>query len=192
MPSYNETQPQNHEQLDGTLEQLSQEHSERLRDHYEQAGEKPHEQHEETGETAKHEALEAAIAHEKPANKERDTPSPAVRRGSIKSERAASYKRTMAHVQSEMSAPSRAFSRVIHNKAVEKASDVAGATIARPNAILAGSIFAFVFTLATYLIAKHYGYQLSGFETIGSFALGWVVGLLFDYLRVMITGKHSL
>lgn len=191
MPSHNETQPQNHEQPDGALEQLGTEQSERLRAHYEHAGEKQHE-HEQTGEAAKHEALEAAITHEKPADKERDTPSPAVRRGSIKSERGASYKRTMTHIQSEMSAPSRAFSKVIHNKAVEKASDVAGATIARPNAILAGSIFAFVFTLATYLIAKHYGYQLSGFETIGSFALGWVVGLLFDYLRVMITGKRSL
>jgi hypothetical protein len=191
MPLHHEIQPRNHEQPSDTLEQLGNEQSDRLRAHYEQAGEKPHER-EKTTEVAKHEALEAATAREKPANKERDTPSPAVRRGSIKSERTASYKRTMTHVQSEMSAPSRAFSKVIHNKVVEKASDVAGATVARPNAILAGSIFAFVFTLATYLIAKHYGYQLSGFETIGSFALGWVVGLLFDYLRVMITGKRSL
>ena len=191
MPLHHETQPHNNEQPDGALEQLGKEHSERLRADYEQAGDKPHER-EKTSEIAKQDALEAATAHEKPASEEHDTPSPAVRRGSIKSERSASYKRTMTHIQSEMSAPSRAFSKVIHNKAVEKASDVAGATIARPNAILAGSIFAFVFTLATYLIAKHYGYQLSGFETIGSFALGWVVGLLFDYLRVMITGKHSL
>lgn len=188
MPS-NEKQPRTPENQSDTHDQLAQEQSERLRAHYEQIGEKSPER-ETTGETAKHEALEAAISHEKPASEERDTASPAVRRGSIKSERAASYKRTMAHIQSEMSAPSRAFSKVIHNKAVEKTSEVAGATIARPNAILAGSIFAFIFTLATYLIAKHYGYQLSGFETIGSFVLGWVVGLLFDFFRVMITGKR--
>jgi hypothetical protein len=189
MPSNHETQPSTPENNSETLNRLAEQHSERLRAHYEQVGEKSPER-DTTGEAAKHEALEAAVSHEKPASEERDTPSPAVRRGSIKSERGASYKRTMTHIQSEMSAPSRAFSKVIHNKAVEKTSDVVGATVARPNAILAGSIFAFVFTLATYLVAKHYGYQLSGFETIGSFALGWVVGLLFDFFRVMITGKR--
>lgn len=191
MPLNHEKQPQNPENNNEALHQLGQEQAERLRAHYEQIGEKSPER-ETSSETAKHEALEAAVSHEKPAHEERDTPSPAVRRGSIKSERVASYKRTMTQIQSEMSAPSRAFSKVIHNKAIEKTSDVAGATIARPNAILAGSIFAFAFTLATYLIAKHYGYPLSGFETIGSFIVGWIAGLLFDYFRIMITGKRSL
>jgi cobalamin biosynthesis Mg chelatase CobN len=191
MPTNYEQQPRSPENDHEALDALGQEHTERLRAKYEKVGEKSPE-HEAAGENAKHEALEAAIQHEKPSHKEHETSSPAVRRGSIKSERAASYKRTMTQIQSEMSAPSRAFSKVIHNKAVEKTSEVAGSTVARPNAILAGAIFAFIFTLATYLIAKHYGYQLSGFETIGSFTLGWVAGLLFDYFRIMITGKRSL
>jgi len=45
--------------------------------------------------------------------------------------------------------------------------------------------------LIIYLFARHYGYPLSGSETIAAFILGWVMGLLFDYLRVMITGKKA-
>ena len=57
--------------------------------------------------------------------------------------------------------------------------------------MLAGAIGAFIITLAIYLIAKSYGYRLSGFETIGGFILGWIIGILFDFFRVMITGKRS-
>ena len=97
----------------------------------------------------------------------------------------------MKQVQQEMSTPSRTFSKFIHNKAVEKTSDALGATIARPNAILAGAFVAFIATIVTYYIAKNIGYRLSGFETIGAFIVGWTIGILFDYFRVMITGKRS-
>lgn len=101
----------------------------------------------------------------------------------------AAYSRTMRETRAHLSAPSRAFSAVIHNKAVEKTSEVVGSTIARPNAILSGAVSAFILTLGVYLVARHYGYPLSGFESIGAFLFGWLIGLLFDYLRVMVTGK---
>lgn len=191
MPSNYETHPHRSENNNEALDQAGREQTERLKAHYEQIGEKSPER-ETSHEDAKHDALEAAVSHEKPTSHEHQDVSPAVRRGgSLKAERSASYHRTMTHIQSEMSAPSRAFSKVIHNKAVEKTSELAETTIARPNAILAGAICAFVFTLATYLIAKYYGYRLSGFESIGSFMAGWVIGILIDYFRVMITGKRS-
>lgn len=101
-----------------------------------------------------------------------------------------SYKTTMKHVQSEMSAPARAFSKFIHNKAVERTSEVIGSTVARPDAILSGSIFAFALVLGLYLLARYNGFSLSGFETIGAFVLGWILGIIFDFLRAMITGKR--
>ncbi|HEV7951821.1 MAG TPA: hypothetical protein VGO98_00385, partial [Candidatus Saccharimonadales bacterium] len=138
-------------------------------------------------------ALESAVSVEKVSRiNEKAKKPPATRRGAIsKHDLDATYKRTMQQVQSELSTPSRVFSKVIHTKAIEKASDALESTIARPNAILAGAIAAFIFTLVIYLAAKNYGYRLSGFETIGGFILGWIIGLLFDYFRVMITGKHS-
>jgi hypothetical protein len=100
------------------------------------------------------------------------------------SERKQSYKRTMARIQREMSPLSRGFSKVIHQPVVEDASQTIGSTLARPDAILAGSATAFVFTLGMYLIARTYGITLSGFETIAGFVLGWVLGIIFDYARV--------
>ena len=129
---------------------------------------------------AKSEKAEKVSKVEKP----KDTPR------SRKKAKDASFNLKMKEVQSQMSTPSRTFSKVIHNKAVEKTSEVVGATVARPNAFLAGAISSFIFTLAIYLVAKHYGYPLSGFETIGAFIVGWLVGILFDYLRIMITGKR--
>lgn len=102
----------------------------------------------------------------------------------------ASYKTTMSEARTQMPLPSRSFSAFIHNPAVEKTSELVGSTIARPNAILSGSVFAFVFTLTVYLVARYYGYPLSGFETIGSFLLGWVVGIVYDFLKIMITGRR--
>jgi hypothetical protein len=174
------------------LERAGAERHEELREKLEQTGERPKEKLEDVTREAleKAKALERDHSHKK---SERET-SPAERRkdGPIsKKEREASYKRTMKQVQDELPAPSRAFSKVIHNKVIEKASDVIGGTVARPNAILAGSIAAFVLTLAIFLVARYYGYPLSGAETIAAFIVGWLVGLLYDYLRLEITGKKS-
>lgn len=95
----------------------------------------------------------------------------------------------MKDARREMSAPSRVFSKLIHNKAVEKTSEAIGSTIARPNAILSGSLFAFILTASLYFWAKYVGYPLSGFETIGAFIIGWLVGMILDFTRIMFTGK---
>jgi len=147
-------------------------------------------------ERARVEALEAAISVEKGGAEKTRGPKegPVVtrRRGGIsKKEKTASFKKHMAQVQAELPPTQRAFSKLIHSPVVEKTSEVVGGTIARPNAILSGAIVAFVLVLAVYLVAKHYGYVLSGFETIGAFIVGWVLGVLYDYIRALVTGKSS-
>lgn len=100
-----------------------------------------------------------------------------------------SYKKTIKQTQQELSPTARIFSKMIHNNIIEKTSDIVGNTIARPNAILFGAFSSFVITLSLYLISKSSGYQLSGSEFIISFVFGWLIGIIFDYLKVMITGK---
>lgn len=100
-----------------------------------------------------------------------------------------SFKKVMTPVQSQMSGPSRAFSKFIHARPIEKASEVVGNTVARPNALLSGAIFAFLFTVGIYLWAKNAGYPLSGFETIAAFIIGYLVGIILDFIRITITGK---
>lgn len=99
------------------------------------------------------------------------------------------FTRNMADVQKRMSAPSRTFSKFIHNHAVEDTSEVIGKTIARPTSVLYGSMCAFAILLVVYLLAKHNGFALSGSEFIGLFIVGWLLGLLIDFFRHMITGK---
>lgn len=101
-----------------------------------------------------------------------------------------SFKKTMSETRSHMSSTEKAFSSLIHNPVVEKTSEAVGSTVARPNAILSGSLFALVFTTAIYLWASNTGYALSGFETIAAFIIGWLVGIIFDFVRIMITGKE--
>lgn len=163
--------------------------NERLRDQRERRVEANPET---SAENARHEALEQAKTterKERPDKKSQER-SPESRRPMSKKHQDATFTATLRTAQADMPAASRAFSKVIHNKAVEVTSEAVGSTIARPNAILAGSMTAFVMTLAVYLIAKHYGYQLSGFETIAAFIAGWLIGLLFDFFRVMVTGKR--
>ncbi|MFZ1812520.1 MAG: hypothetical protein WAU02_03320 [Candidatus Saccharimonadales bacterium] len=119
------------------------------------------------------------------------TAGPAVIRKVTQREKTRVYKQTLKRVQGEMSAPRRAFSKVIHAPIVERSSEIVGNTVARPNALLYGSIFSFVSLAVMYGIGRYYGYQLSGFEMIGSYALGWAIGLMVDYFRVLATGKAS-
>lgn len=179
-----------HEKNSEALEQAGAERREQLRDNLaEKAGEQSHENIDD----ARHEALEQALSKEKKLESPSEhQPSPAERRknGPIgKKEREASFNSTMREVQSQMSGPSRAFSKVIHNKTVEKVSEAAASTVARPNAILSGALLAFILTLAVYIVARNMGYVLSGFETIGAFIVGWIIGVGYDFLKVMITGR---
>lgn len=181
--------PERTQQGKETYEEIRQESKERLQEELERRAEKSPEGN---PESLKAEALEALAAHEKQAKAPERELSPAEKRNDrpiSNATKEASFQKTMEEVRSEMSAPSRAFSRLIHNKTVEKVSDTVGNTVARPDAVLSGAVFAFALTLGVYLLAKNLGYPLSGFETIGAFAAGWVFGLIFDFLKVMVTGR---
>jgi hypothetical protein len=119
------------------------------------------------------------------------TPSRKIIKKATKDQKKTEYKKTMKEIQKEMTPAERTFSKVIHNPVVEKTSEVAGATVARPAALLAGSLTAFILVSLVYIVAKYFGYPLSGAESIIAFAIGWVLGLLIDWLRVMISGKRD-
>lgn len=173
------------------LEKAGEAERERLAAERERSAEKSHEK---DVEKAKHEALEAINKTEREKKESQQETSPAEKRthhrANTKAARDANFKREMKQVQSQLSAPGRAFSKFIHVAPIEKTSEAIGATIARPNAILFGSFFAALATLGLYLWARHAGYPLSGFETIGAFVLGWLVGIIVDFTRIMITGKR--
>lgn len=170
----------------GELEQSASEIEQSAAEKLERRAEQAVEQHEKL-DNARHEALEQAEASqtvetEKPA-------APETPRQITKDDRTASYQKTMKKMQSELPPASRAFSKVIHNPAVEKASEAIGNTVARPNLIIAGALGA-IASVIVYFVARHYGYVLSGSETIILFGCGWVIGAIIEYARVGFLNKR--
>ena len=92
------------------------------------------------------------------------------------------FRATMHTVQKDMSSPERQFSKFIHRPIVEKASEVAGKTVARPSGIAGASIAAFVGILMIYGIAKYVGFTLSGSEMPILLAIGFIIGLIGEWL----------
>ena len=170
-------------ELERSAGEVERSAAEKLKERAERAVEQQHEGSDE----AHREALEQAETSQtaeiaKPAASE--TP-----RQITKADRTASYQKTMKKMQSELPPASRTFSKVIHNPAVEKASEAIGSTVARPNLIIAGALGA-IASVIIYFVARHYGYVLSGSETIILFGCGWVIGAIIEYARVGFLNKR--
>lgn len=177
------------EQLHGARE-AAEARAEALRNKHERAGESG-ENTAEVLEKARAEANEALHGKEKGSaeNKAGGEPGLVAIKRVTKKEKEKQFDKTLDTIQSQMSAPARAFSKALHNKFVENTSDAIGASVARPNAILAGSLGATILVIAVYALAKNYGYPLSGSETIVAFVAGWVLGIVYDYFKAMISGS---
>lgn len=145
---------------------------------------------EETAAEARHKAAELARSAEEEVTKTAETVKQSTAQPLTKQDVAERYQQTLRRVQSQLPAPSRAFSKVIHNPVVDKASDVIGNTVARPNLIIAGAIGA-IASIIVYVIAQRYGYPLSGSEAMVLFVLGWLIGAIIEYARVGFANKRS-
>lgn len=147
--------------------------------------ENAHDRHESLA-SARKEAHEIAVSVERPHGETGTNASGAsvIRPRNNRQSREKAYKDILRHTQNELPPVSRIFSKVIHNPLIDRTSAVMGATVARPNAILFGALFALIVSGGVYAIAKYYGYALSGFEAIGAFVIGWAVGLLIDFIRL--------
>lgn len=142
-------------------------------------------------EKAREEATKEALFSRETSAESKQTPEETSEPVVTSKQRDLTYKHTMQGVQEELSPPSRVFSKIIHNPVVEQSSEVIGKTIVRPNSILFGGIFAFIGVAGLYMFARFAGFALTGFETIAAFIIGWIFGLLFDFFRIMITGKQQ-
>lgn len=154
----------------------------------ETSAERNREDQERSTENARREIENITAEHE--SKKNEDTPEHRVEHIiDSKAARKRAYDSIMSQAHTEMSAPERIFSNVIHNPIVENISEFAGKTIARPDAILSGAVSAFLLTLIIYLVAKQSGYPLTGTETTAAFIIGWAVGNIYDFAKTMLRGN---
>jgi hypothetical protein len=90
------------------------------------------------------------------------------------------YKATMRRVEGKLPAYQRTFSKVINNDTVDKVSNIASKTVARPSGLLGGGAVAFVALLIVTFYASRYGWEVSGSEFIVFMIAGWALGLLVE------------
>lgn len=156
-------------------------HKERLNEQIETNAEKVKNSSEQVDE-ARHEIHEHAVLASEmapPSNelKPHTTPQPITR-----AEKSKSFKTTMHHVRKNLSTPERAMSKVIHQPTIERASEIAGKTIARPSGLIGAATAGLIGLAFIFSIAKYAGFQLSGSEMPLLLLAGLVVGLLSEWV----------
>ena len=92
------------------------------------------------------------------------------------------YRATMNRVEAKLPTYQRGFSRFINNDFVDKASNIAGKTVARPSALLGGGLTAFVGLVVVTYYANKLGFELSGSEFFLLVIAGWAAGLIVEGL----------
>lgn len=99
------------------------------------------------------------------------------------------YQRELTSVRKHLGKPSRAFSKIAHNKTVEKISEAGAKTIARPSGILGGSILAFLGSSIFLWMTKHYGFRYNFSVMILLFIGGFFLGAFIEMTIWLIRGK---
>lgn len=106
-----------------------------------------------------------------------------------KEDKQRSYNMMLSRIQSRLPAASKSFSKVIHNKYVERTSETLGKTIARPSGILGGAMAATLGLVVMLYFARRNGFALSGSE-LGIFLIvGWVIGLSLEGIGRLVNRR---
>ncbi len=163
----------------------SHESAERAKEHLEKLREKAEAEGEKHGSSEHLEHVKSAVESQaisgkemSPAENNKDSaPSTGYVNRELKD---MAFTRSLNTARRHMNAPSRAMSKVIHNPVVEKVSEVAGETVARPSGILGGGIFALIGTSILLWVTKHYGYTYNYLVFFILFVAGFAIGMTVE------------
>ena len=89
--------------------------------------------------------------------------------------------RTLSRVRRHLSAPNRVLSKVIHQPAIQAASEAGAKTVARPSGLLFGSFTALLGSSLVLYMAKHYGFRYNYLLVFALFIAGFAVGLILEF-----------
>ena len=101
------------------------------------------------------------------------------------------YKKVLRKTQKQLSTTDRAFSKIIHRPAIEKASDIGSKTVARPSGILFGGVGAFIGSLVVFIISKRSGFTYNYILFVLIFICGYMMGLLIELVYRLLTIKNN-
>jgi hypothetical protein len=181
------TGEQGAESIDASAE--SQKNLERLQEAAEQAEKDPLQKH---VESLKQSAESQAISGKEFNVGDKQGESSSQTFGVHKQLKNDAYKRTIHKVQSKLHAPERVLSRVIHQPAVDAASNVAAKTVARPSGFLGGSLVAFIGSAVFLYMARQYGFSYNYAVVFMLFVGGFFLGLILElFIRLIFRSKAS-
>lgn len=92
------------------------------------------------------------------------------------------FSRAMTRTRKKLSPVSRGFSKIVHNSVVDQTSEFVGKTIARPQGMMWGALFAFLGSSALLWLTKHYGYEYNYLAVVLLFVIGAVAGTALEAL----------
>lgn len=112
--------------------------------------------------------------------------------GIDKSMKADAYTRSLRKIRSNLNAPERTFSKVVHAKPVEAVSNVTAKTVARPSSFLGGAVGALLGSSFLLYMSRQYGFTYNYTVFFVLFAGGFAVGLVLELLlRLVFRRRHS-
>lgn len=92
------------------------------------------------------------------------------------------YQQTMVTLRSHLPHSEQLFSRFIHIPLVDSVSEALGRTIARPSVLLGGLTGALITNGSFYIVAREYGFRISGSELLIGLAAGAFAGLVIEFV----------
>ncbi len=88
--------------------------------------------------------------------------------------------RLLRSIRRKLPAPQRALSKFVHAKPVEVVSAASEKTIARPYGLLGGGLSAFIGSVLTFYMAKHYGFKYNLFLFFTFFVAGYIIATVIE------------
>ncbi len=101
------------------------------------------------------------------------------------------FSRAMTRTRKKLSPISRGFSKIVHAPIIDKPSEFISKTIARPQGMLWGAVFAFIGTSGLLWLTRHYGYEYNYLLVIILFVTGAVIGTAIEGLLYLMKSKKS-
>lgn len=119
-----------------------------------------------------------------------EQPKPSDRHRVTNLDKARAYQQTIRAVQSNLPPLSRGFSKFMHQRGVERASELAEKTLARPSALLGAGLFATIGLGIMLYFARRNGFALSGSELILFVVVGWALGLASEFVAAKLLRRR--
>lgn len=99
------------------------------------------------------------------------------------------FERTLTRTRKKLNPAERALSKIVHRPAVERISEVASNTIARPSGLLGAGLLAGLGTVLFLLIIRHHGYDYNYLVMLMLFVIGYFAGATLEIVVRILRKK---